>query len=214
MKFILLLLIALLPNLSFALDDDDEMLRTLEAERVKQVEQAVKLNQARENFEGMGSNMLDDLKKLGNNDFFEESFQHHLKEVMANNPMQTLSMDEVRSMLLERVKGRPAEKLFKKYPKTLDISAGILRDREALPALAGILNRVGDLKLYIYISLGLLVFSFLFKRIFFPRDWTFLRRVSMSVLLSLVMTGLSFGVFYYFFSKEVTPTIAVIRQHI
>jgi hypothetical protein len=199
---------------SFALDEDEEFVQELESERANQYEQAIKLNKAREDFEGVGDKMAENIQKMGNSSFYDESFRNAFKDVFSNNPLHALSVEEVRSRILEGVKDKPGEKIFIKYPKTLDISVDILRDQDALMSLMGIMERKDDLKSYFYFWLGLIIFSLIYKRFFFSKQWNYFQRLFMSLLMTVFVTVTSFGAFYYLFKKELKPTISIIRRHI
>ncbi len=116
-------------------------------------------------------------------------------------------------MILANVQGKPAHKIFTKFPKTLDISVDILRDQEAMPAMLGIFARKNALKVYFFSWIGIMIFGYLFKKIFFSKRWPAFKRFSMSLLLSLTLSAFSLWLFYYIFTKEVGPTLAVIGRH-
>jgi hypothetical protein len=214
-KFFLLLILATIISLpGLCQEEDDELLRALEQRRLMQVERAQELNKLKAGLEDKSLGLVQEFKKIGDNPIFDDQFHRTIQEVLSNNPLARASAEEVRKLVLQSVEGRPLEKLFHHSPRLLELSVDWLRDREAMPALAGLLGRKEDLKKYFYFWLALIITTFLFKRYFFSKEWNFFRRMFMSLLVSLLSISLSVGVFYYVFTSEIAPTFKVISKHL
>ena len=109
--------------------------------------------------------------------------------------------------------GQPLGKLFKRFPKLLDICVDIVRDAEALPAFVGILGKKERLKKYFYVWLGLFILSFLIKRYIFPKKWSWAKRLFAGSFMSLLFLSISLSVFYQLFDKELSPILSVMKNH-
>lgn len=213
-----LFLILLSPGPLGAQDDDEKILNELEEDRKKSTAQAVQMNDMSENVKKQLSSVPQALKQLGESklnpaSLMDEKVVLSLKEALKNNPLKTLPKEEVRSLIFEKIQNQKVKTYLMNHPKILDTWIEILQDDKALPSAVGIFLRKGDLKLYGFIWLGLLIFSWIFKKIFFSKDWTFLHRLFMSILMSLSVSVISFGIFYTMFYDELSPAVKIIVKN-
>lgn len=162
--------------------------------------------------------LSDELKKLGHNQvnlgaLMDEKVIPLFTKYLKESKISELSRDLTRSMVLETFKDRPIGKVFVKCPKCLEIFVDIIRDREAMPSLLQIFGRQKDLRNYGFFWFGGIVFLFFFKRMIFPKKWPFYKRWPVSLLINILFTILSFGIFYYLFREELGPTLRVVLGH-
>jgi hypothetical protein len=218
MKLIFALLVCFITLPGLCQEDDEQLVDTIEAERRKQVETAVKLNDAQENLKSAVFNAPKELQKLGYKTLDAAAFKDErvvkiVQKMFDNSPLRSMTIEQVRNLMLEKVKGEPYEGLLRSNPKLVDAFADVLRDEKAMPSLLGVLLRKDDLKIYGLIWLGLIFFSWVFKKIFFDKDWSRGKRFFMSILVSLSVTALSLGIFYKMFNEEVSPTVTILSRH-
>lgn len=200
------------------LADDEEFLDEMEADRKNQVEQAVKLNETREHFEGQITNLPEQVKKitsegLGGIDFSDEKGRERLKQLFAQSGIRNQSPELIKAMIMGKVKDRPFEKIFQRFPKLLDIAVDVFRDKDAMPGLIDILGRKRELKIYMYVCIGIFIFGFFMRKFLIPKNWGFTKRLFLRMTLSLLLMGVSIGVFYKLFQREISPTVKIVMAH-
>lgn len=213
--FLILSLLFVLP--AFGTDEDEQMLEKLEAEKAKQIEQAMKLQKATKPLQSPFANMNQQLEKMGlssKGSIFDEKTIAMLEQALAASPLYDMSSEQVRALILEKVKGKPLEKVFGYAPVLLDISVDVLRDRTALPSLLKVLRRKEDLKTYGYVWIGLVTLGFLIRWLVFSKKWSFMKRFTARTILSLALVSASLFVFYSTFQKEVDPTVKIFKRHL
>ena len=89
----------------------------------------------------------------------------------------------------------------------------LVRDERAmLDALTIFINKE-QLKVYGVIWLILFLIQWMFKKIFFKKNWGLLTRFTMSLLVGVIFTTISLGIFYRLFKDELTPTVQIIGKH-
>jgi hypothetical protein len=135
-----------------------------------------------------------------------EMLKHFIKE----SKVQELSPEVMKKMIMEKVKDKPMEKIFLRFPRLLNIAAAVMIDKEALPALLGILPRQDDLKFFALCSLGLFIFAFFAKRFFVTKKASFFKRLWITIGVNTMVSTVSLGFFFYLFHAQLWPTLKVI----
>lgn len=137
-----------------------------------------------------------------------------LQQAIRDGAMSQTSDEDTKKALKEKAKGTFLETVYKRSPKTLSICADILRSKEAIPGLLGIMARKEDLKVYGYIWIGIFIFGMWIKGKVVNPKWNFGKRFKYKSIISLVLSSISFGIFYGYFSQEIAPTFAIIGKHL
>jgi hypothetical protein len=201
-----------------AQEEDEQLLNQLEEERKKTTASAVQMNDMTQNLKQQIVTIPEQLKNLGGNNLnagsiMDEKFVQTLKTTLRQSPLKNLPKDEVRNLVLEKIQNEKFKNFVVNHPKILNTWIEILQDENALSSAVGIFLRKSDLKYYGVICLTLLIFSWLFKKIFFKKKWSFGYRLLMSFLVSLSVSVISFGVFYNMFYDELSPTVKIILKN-
>lgn len=162
---------------------------------------------------------LEEIKKLGHAQIdaaamFDKKVVLILQKTFRDGLLSKLPPEAVKATILEKVKGSLMERLFKEFPKLLDVAVAVLRDKEAFAGLLGIFARKDDLKVYGYICIGLFLFGMFVKSRIIKPKWPFFKRFRYSMTVSLILTSITFFLFYSYFGDEIAPTIAVISNNI
>lgn len=134
-----------------------------------------------------------------------------MKEFLKENPLSKLPPEEVKSMIMVQVTGKPMEQVFKKNPKLLDFVVAWLRDKKALPSLMGILNKQKELKQYGIAFFVVFILSFILNLM---SKGTLISRIFKKILITIGALSLNFGIFYWFFRAELSPTVDIIFRYI
>lgn len=218
MKLIVGLILCLLSLPGFGQEDDDKLLEKLEADRKKQTEAAVKLNQVSEKVQTSVLSAPEQLKKLGYETvtpaaLLDKKVVKLVQKMMAESTLKNASHEEVRNLILDKAKGKPLEGFLNSSPKIVNCLVDILRDPKALSSMVGLFLRRDDLKLYFFIWLGLMITAWAIKRFAFNKKWPRSKTIVMGLLVSLSATTISLTTFYNFFHAELSPTAEIMVKH-
>jgi hypothetical protein len=201
------------------IDPDNTGTAELEMERKKNMQRALRNQQAAEAVAKPILSPLEEIEKLGHKTLDMKAlldvkviavFQKSLREGL----MSSMTHEQLKSMILEKSKDSFAHQIFVGFPKFLDFIADILRDKEAFPGLLGILARKEDLKSYGYIWIAIFLLSLYIKSRIIKPKWHFARRMYWSFCITLVMTTISLYIFNSYFSDEIAPTISIVMKHL
>ena len=129
-----------------------------------------------------------------------------------DGPLTKLSEAEVSTLILEKAKGSMFEDFLKNSPKVLKMCANLMRDKDALLGLLGILVRKDDLKTYMYISIGIFLFGMFVKHRIIKPKFSAFKKFRYSLTVSLILTSITFYIFYSLFGQELGPTLSVISK--
>jgi hypothetical protein len=218
MKLIFSLLLCLFSLPGFGQEDDDALLEKLEADRRKQTEMAVKLNQVSEKVTSSFLSAPEHLKKLGYETvtpgaLLDKKVVKLVQEMMANSTLKNASHEEVRNLVLEKAKGKPIESFLNESPRVVNVIVDILRDPKALSSLVGLLLRREDLKMYFFIWLSVMIAAWAIKKYTFSKNWSGVKRFVMGLMVSLLATTITMTTFYNIFHAELSPTAEIVLKH-
>lgn len=218
MKLIVGLLLCFLSLPGFGQEDDDQLLEKLEADRRKQTEAAVKLNQVSERVQSSVLSAPEQLKKLGYDTvtpgaLLDKKVVKLVQKMMAESTLKNASHDEVRKLILDKAKGKPVEGFLNNSPKVVNLIVDILRDPKALSSLVGLFLRRDDLKMYFFIWLGLMITAWAIKKFTFNKKWPRGKTFVLGLMVSLTATTISMTTFYHIFHAELSPTAEIVVKH-
>lgn len=201
-----------------SMDEDERLIENLEAERKKSAETALKLEKAKNDLTNVVYNAPEELKKLGYDKItatalLDEKVVKVVQKMMAQNTFKNTSDEDVRKLIMERAKGSFMEGYLKNHPKVLNTFVEILKDEKAMSSIVGIFLRRSDLKLYAVFWFGLMILAWLIKKMLFKKNWTSTKRMGMSLLVSLCVTGTSLTIFYNMFHKEISPMAKIVMKN-
>lgn len=199
--------------------NEDATVEEIEAAREKQLE---KMQMIQKTTEAVGKpllNPLGEIQALGHNQLnaaalMDDKVVAILQKMIQEGHMGRISHDALKAQFAEKAKGTFWEKVITKFPALLEIAVEVIRSKEALGGLLGIMARKDDLKTYFYMWLAIFVFGAYFKHRVIKPKWPFLKRMAFSLTISLVLTTASLSIFYNFFSEELSPTISIVAKHI
>ncbi len=173
-----------------------------------------------ERFEPRGSataDLIEALKKsdgkLDINNITDPKILHLFKRSFAESPLHKMSREQVKLLIMLKVKGKPLEKLFNSFPKTLEIATDLLLSKEAFPALLNIVEREDDLKFVGVCGLLLLICGYFFSKKVAGNKLPLLRRVALRFGIQSFVTLSIIYVFYMTFKQDLDPALNVISQY-
>lgn len=198
--------------------EEGHAVEELEKSRQKQMESYKKIDKAVEHLKDPILNPYDEIKKLGHKQLDAAALLDQrviviLQKTFKDGLLTYVPEKEVRAMVLVKANGTFLESLFEHFPKLIDLSVDLLRDKYAFHGLLGILLRKEDLKTYGYIWLVIFIFGLFVKRRLVKPKWNFMKRFRWNMSINLILSSLSVFLFYQFFYVEITPTLNVIFKY-
>lgn len=198
---------------------EDNTVEELQQNRQKQAESYKKIDTAVEHLKEPILNPYEEIKKLGHQQLDAAALMDKrviaiLQKTFKDGFLTFVPENEVRAMVRVKINGTFLESLFAKYPKLIDLSVDLLRDKHAFHGLLGILLRKEDLKTYGYIWIAIFIFGLFVKRRLVKPKWNFLKRFRWNMSINLVLSLISMTLFYQFFYVELTPTLNVIFKYL
>jgi hypothetical protein len=198
--------------------NEEADVQELEADRQKRLEKINVIEATTAPLAEPTLNPLEEIKRLGHKQIdaaamLDERVLAILQKTLKTGVMSKLPPEEVKKLIQEKFKNSVLGGILTKFPIVLNILVDLMRDKEALAGLLGIMIRKPDLKEYGYICLALFVFGLFVKSRIIKPKWPFFKRLRYSMSVSLVLTSISFYLFYSYFGTEIGPTIAVISKH-
>lgn len=155
---------------------------------------------------------FDLIDKMKSSSLFDKKVQNLLEKNLKEAKLWELPREEVKSQIKEGARGKATEKIFKTFPKLLDLATDMMRSKDAFPGLIQILGKEKALKQYFFIWLFLLISTWLVKKYIFPEEPNFWRRTFTKLMFTCFTSAVSLGVFYLFFQNELSPTISILSH--
>ncbi len=127
-------------------------------------------------------------------------------------PLQKLSEAELIKILKENTKDSPMRPYMDQFPNLTILTVRLIKDQESIPALV---KTVEDKKRLIYFTgwmLATFILGFILKRFFHNPNRTFLGAVGMFFLRFYIMLFVRLGLIFYYFHKELKPSLAVVKK--
>ncbi len=198
--------------------NEDQDIRDIEEARKKHLEKMQTVEAVTKPLAEPVLNPLEEIKRLGYEQIgaaalLDQKVLAIIQKTLKLGVLEKVPPAAVRVMIQEKVKGSILETLFTKFPKLLDIAVDMMRSKEALSGLLGILVRKDDLKTYGYIWLAVFLFGIFLKNRVIKPKWPFFKRFRYSATISLVLNSITIYLFYSMFSQELAPTLAIISKH-
>lgn len=198
--------------------DEEAIIREAELERAKQIEK-MKMVEAATKPIAQPVNPLEQIQKLGYDQLnaaalMDKKVVEILQKTMREGAMSNISDLDLKKQIMNKVQGTWMESILGRFPKLLSMFSDLIRDKEALPGLLNILARKEDLKDYGYIWLAIFVVGLYIKHRLIKPKWPFKRRFKWSMVINLVLSTISLGIFLSFFGEEVAPLFSVIGKHL
>lgn len=129
-------------------------------------------------------------------------------------PLQKLSEAELVAMLKENTRGSSAAQYVDRFPKIMLLAVQLIKDPEALPGMAKVLDDQDKLIHYSGLMIATLLVGFLLKRFMAKEGRTIFVSISLWFIRFLIMSGLRIAVTVFFFGEELTPAFKVLWKSI
>ena len=197
--------------------NEDSDIREIENARQKNLEKMKLVETATKPLADPVLNPIEEMQRLGHKQLDAAALMDAkvlaiMQKTLRAGLLSNLPAEEVRKMILEKVKGSHLEGVFNRFPKLLEFCVEMVRDKEALSGLMGIMMRKDDMKTYGYMWLGIFLFGLFLKYRIIKPQWPFFKRFRYSMSVNAVLSIISLYVFYSFFAKELEPTMSIISK--
>jgi hypothetical protein len=127
-------------------------------------------------------------------------------------PFQNISEKELLITLKENTKTSYLAPVLERYPLVGVFIVRMVKDKEALPFLAKILEDHKRLLRYLYWLIGLFIIGIIARRLLINREAHFFIRFMQSLFCFTMMLSARLFITYTIFAKELDPTIKVFKR--
>lgn len=127
----------------------------------------------------------------------------------ALEPLQKMSEPELMTLLKENTKGSSAEKFVEYFPQMIVFAVRVIKDKDALPGLAKILDNKKSLIRLSSAMIATFIFGFILKKIMSKKGRSIAEAIGSWFLRFFIMTTLRLGITYVIFGAEIMPTVKV-----
>lgn len=160
-----------------------------------------------------------ELKKLGYDSINAKALTDKrviliIKKMHAESQLMEASPEAVKALIEDRFHGSYLKKFLLNNPRIYNLLVDILRDKEALMGLIDIALKQDDVKSFLHFWIAFLIAIWLLKKALFSKAWGIGKTMLFGLLVSILVTTVSVGVFYNTFKQELTPILKIISRHI
>ena len=199
-------------------DEDQAMIEAAQADRNEQLAKMKAVETATAPM-AQAKNPLQQINELGYKQLdaaalMDDKVIAILQQTMRDGASLKTTDEELKNLIREKAKGTFMENVFIRFPKLLNISSDVVRSKEAIPGLLGIMARKEDLKTYGYVWVVIFIFGIWFKGKVVKPKWDFGRRFKWKFCISTILGIINFTIFYSFFGTEIQPTLSIIGKHL
>ncbi|MDD4976862.1 MAG: hypothetical protein PHY93_21085, partial [Bacteriovorax sp.] len=124
-------------------------------------------------------------------------------------PLQKMSERELVQLLRDNTKGSSAEDYINRFPKLVVFTVRLIKDKEAIPSMARIIDDQDRLISFTGIMLTTILLAFLLKRFMKEEGRSIANALGFWFLRFLIISSLRFAIVLYFFSAELKPMIRI-----
>jgi hypothetical protein len=126
--------------------------------------------------------------------------------------MAGLPREVLKAVVEEQIQKTPLKAPVKMFPKLLDFLVDLLHHPKAMGQAVKILDRMDDLKTCGYVSIGLIIFVFILRKVLVNKKTRFMKRVFIGFGTSMLMLGGSLGFLWFSFHEELGPSLEVFKK--
>ncbi|MBC7537547.1 MAG: hypothetical protein H7281_01900 [Bacteriovorax sp.] len=124
-------------------------------------------------------------------------------------PLQKMDEKELILLLKDNTKDSPSGVYIDRFPKLAMFAVRLIKDKEALPSLAKIIDDQDKLIHFSGIMLATILIAFFLKRLMKKEGRSIVKALGLWFLRFLIISSLRIGILLYFFSAEVEPTFNI-----
>ncbi len=127
----------------------------------------------------------------------------------ALRPLQQLSESELMATLKENTKETKAAEYIARFPQIMLLAVRLIKDPEAIPALARILDDQDKLIRFGGVMIATILFGFFLRRLMAREGRSIPKALTFWFLRFLIMAGLRLGLILFFYGNELTPALRI-----
>lgn len=144
----------------------------------------------------------------------ERKNEFHLAKSIrvALEPLQEMSEGELIKRMDEATKGSKFRPYMDQFPKITLFAIRLIKDPESLPSLVKILENKDRLIWFFSAMIFSLVLGIILKKIMHNKEQAFLKKVFYFFLRVYILFIVRACIFYFFFNKELGPTIKIFKK--
>jgi hypothetical protein len=128
---------------------------------------------------------------------------------VALEPLQKMSESELIKLLKDNTKDSSAADYINRFPKLAIFTVRLIKDKDALPNMAKILDDQDRLIHFAAIMITTMIFAFFLKYLMKGEGRSVFKALSFWFLRFLIISSLRIGIIFYFFSIELAPIVNI-----
>ncbi|MGZ3790218.1 MAG: hypothetical protein ACXVLQ_16920 [Bacteriovorax sp.] len=128
---------------------------------------------------------------------------------VALEPLQKMSEAELVKILNDNTRGTNTAAYLERFPKITVFTVRLIKDPNALPWLAKIIDEQDKLIRFVGIMLSTILVAFFLKKLMKKEGRGIFEAMGFWFIRFLIINSLRFGLLIYFYGKEIHPTINI-----
>lgn len=133
-----------------------------------------------------------------------------IQNFMKDNPFSKMNKEEVKGLILKAMNPK-AQKIMKTKPNMLNFLTDLVHDKNALPAMMGMLSKEKELKICGGVSLILFILSIVLNIL--NSKGNLFKKLAKKMAIMFGLLAVNIGCFYYFFHNELSPALGLFRKN-
>lgn len=171
-----------------------------------------------ENSAPAGPSFTDELRSLGHTRFDiaairDPRFPELVERAFNQSNISLMSLNKKREIFRAQFKGSKLNELLDKFPLVESVLADVLTDRDSIVGLIRLIQKERELSYFLLGIVILFILNIILKKMVVNPDGNFLVRFFQRMMVNLLTMGLTIGVLFYLFQKELSPIVRVVKSH-
>ena len=165
-----------------------------------------------------GPSFTDELRALGHTRFDiaairDPRFPELVEKAFNQSNISLMSLNKKREIFRAQFKGSKLNELLDKFPLVESVLADVLTDRDSIVGLIRLIQKERELSYFLLGIVILFILNIILKKMVVNPDGNFLVRFFQRMMVNLLTMGLTIGVLFYLFQKELSPIVRVVKSH-
>lgn len=165
-----------------------------------------------------GPSFTDELRALGHTRFDiaairDPRFPELVERAFNQSNISLMSLNKKKQIFREQFKDSKLNELLAKFPLVESILADVLTDRDSIVGLIRLVQKERELSYFLLGIVILFILNLILKKMIVNPDGNFLIRFFQRMMVNLLTMGLTIGVLFYLFQKELSPIVRIVKSH-
>lgn len=165
-----------------------------------------------------GPSFTDELRAMGHTRFDiaairDPRFPELVERAFNQSNISLMSLNKKREMFRAQFKDSKLNKLSARFPLVESILADVLTDRDSIVGLIRLIQKERELSYFLLGIVILFILNIILKKMVVNPDSNIVIRFFQRMMVNLLTMGLTIGVLFYLFQKELSPIVRIVKSH-